>query len=76
MKGNNKHIDFEAFRRYRADEMTPEERNAFERELQKDIEKLAALEEDLSNALVSTGGFGCLLCKLIGRQNHTRTREI
>ncbi len=36
MKGNNKHIDFEAIRRYRADEMTPEERNAFEKELQKD----------------------------------------
>ncbi len=36
MKGNNKHIDFEAIKRYRADEMTPEERNAFEKELQKD----------------------------------------
>lgn len=36
MKGNNKHIDFEIIRRYRADEMTPKERYAFERELQKD----------------------------------------
>ena len=36
MKGNNRHIDFEAIRRYWADEMTPEERNAFEKELQKD----------------------------------------
>ena len=36
MKGHNKHIDFEAIRRYRADEMTQEERNAFEKELQKD----------------------------------------
>lgn len=36
MKGNNKHIDFEAIRRYQAGEMTPKERNAFEKELQKD----------------------------------------
>ena len=36
MKKGEKHIAFDEFRRYRANEMTAEERNAFEKELQKD----------------------------------------
>ena len=44
MRGNNKHIDSEAFRKYRTDEMTSEERNAFEKELQKDHFLAEALE--------------------------------
>ncbi|MFV0592347.1 MAG: carboxypeptidase-like regulatory domain-containing protein [Draconibacterium sp.] len=44
MKKNKKHIVFDDFRRYRADEMTPEERNAFEKELQKDPFLADALE--------------------------------
>jgi len=44
MKRDKKNISIETIRRYRANEMTPEERNAFERELQKDPFLAEALE--------------------------------
>ncbi|MCK3684312.1 carboxypeptidase-like regulatory domain-containing protein [Maribellus sp. YY47] len=44
MKNRKKHIVFDDFRRYRANEMTPDERNAFEKELQKDPFMAEALE--------------------------------
>jgi len=44
MKKEEKHIVFDNFRRYRANEMTPDERNAFEKELQKDPFLAEAME--------------------------------